>query len=137
VLVYRKAKLSFDGFRGINMDDERRRKAEQWVNGYTATAVGTVLATALVPGAATAILCTLEATMCYQIGKIYKHEWSMGEATATAGIVGVASLVGQIAALEAAILAGPLAFIIKPAIAAGIVKAMGQLVIKHFEDASD
>jgi len=119
------------------MDDERRRKAESWVNGYTATAVGSVLVTAIIPGAATAVLCTLEATMCYQIGKIYKNNWSMAEATTAAGVVGLAALVGQIAALEAAILTGPFAFAIKPAIAAGIVKAMGQLVIKHFEDTSD
>jgi uncharacterized protein (DUF697 family) len=113
---------------------EKRAKAESWVNGYTATAVGAVLATALIPGAATAVLCALEATMCYQIGRIYKNEWSMGEATAAAGVVGLAALVGQIAALEAAILTGPFAFVIKPAIAAGIVKTMGHLVIKHFED---
>jgi len=116
------------------MNDERRRKAEAWVNGYTATAVGTVLATALVPMAASAILCTLEGTMCYQIGKIYRNDWSMGEAMAAAGVVGLAAVAGQIAALEAAILTGPFAFAIKPAIAAGIVKTMGQLVIKHFED---
>jgi hypothetical protein len=113
---------------------EKRRKAEAWVNGYTATAVGTVLATALVPMAATGILCTLEGTMCYQIGKIYKNNWTMGEATAAAGVIGLAAVAGQIAALEAAILTGPFAFAIKPAIAAGIVKTMGQLVIKHFED---
>jgi uncharacterized protein (DUF697 family) len=116
------------------VDDERRRKAEKWVNGYTATAVGTVVATAIVPGAATAVLCTLEATMCYQIGKIYKHDWSMAEATTAAGVVGLAAFFGQIAALEAAILTGPGAFVIKPLIAAGIVKSMGKLVIKHFED---
>lgn len=114
----------------------KRSKAESWVNGYTATAIGTVLATAMVPGAATAILCSLEATMCYQIGKIYNHNWTMADGTATAGVVGLASLVGKIAALEAAILAGPLSFAIKPAIAAGIVKTMGQLVIQHFEDCS-
>lgn len=115
---------------------DKRAKAERWVNGYTATAVGTVLATALIPGAATAVLCALEGTMCYQIGKIYKAEWTMSEATAAAGVVGLAALVGQIAALEAAILTGPFAFAIKPVIAAGIVKAMGQLVIKHFEDSA-
>lgn len=113
---------------------ERRSKAEAWVNGYTATAVGTVLGTAWLPGAATAILCALEATMCYQIGKIYKNNWTMADASAAAGVVGLAALVGQIAAMEAAILTGPFAFAIKPAIAAGIVKSMGQLVIKHFED---
>lgn len=110
-------------------------KAREWVNGYTAGAVGTVLATALIPGAATAILCSLEATMCYQIGMLYRHDWKMSDAAAAAGAIGLASLAGKIAALEAAILAGPFAFIIKPAIAGAIVKAMGELVIKHFEDA--
>ena len=117
--------------------ESKRARAEKWVNGYTATAVATVLATAVIPGAATAILCSLEATMCYQIGKIYRHQWSTAEATTAAGVVGMAAFVGQIAALEAAILTGPGAFFIKPAIAAGIVKAMGKLVIKHFEDATD
>jgi len=113
---------------------EQRKRAEAWVNGYTAAAVATVCATAIIPGAATLILCSIEATMCYQIGKIYRHEWSMADGTAAAGVVGLASLVGKIAALEAAILTGPGAFVIKPVIAAVIVKAMGQLVIKHFED---
>lgn len=113
---------------------EQRRKAEAWVNGYTATAVASVLATALVPGAATAILCTLEATMCYQIGKIYKTNWTSAEGAAVASTIGLAAFVGKIAALEGSILLGPFAFAAKPAIAAGIVKGMGQLVIKHFED---
>jgi len=113
---------------------EKRARAEKWVNGYTATAVGAVLVTALVPGAATVALCGLEGTMCYQIGRIYKNEWTMGDATAAAGVVGLAALAGQIAAMEAAILTGPFAFAIKPVIAAGIVKSMGQLVIKHFEE---
>lgn len=113
----------------------RADKAREWVNGYTAGAVGTVLATALIPGAATAVLCSLEATMCYQIGMLYRHDWKMSDAIATAGVIGLASLAAKIAALEAAILAGPFAFVIKPVIAGGIVKAMGELVIKHFEDA--
>lgn len=118
------------------LDDlaEKRQKAEAWVNGYTATAVGTVLVSAMVPGIATAILCSLEATMCYQVGRFYHHDWSIQDGAAVAGVVGLAAFVGQIAALEAAILTGPFAYAIKPAIAAGIVKGMGQLVIKHFED---
>ena len=115
-------------------DLEKYSKAEKWVNGYTATAVGTVLATALVPGAATAVLCSLEATMCYQIGRIYRHDWSMTDASAAAGVVGLAAVAGQIVAMEAAILTGPFAFAIKPVIAATIVKTLGKLVIKHFED---
>ena len=58
----------------------------------------------------------------------------MGEATAAAGVVGLAAVAGQIAAMEAAILTGPFAFAIKPAIAATIVKTLGKLIIKHFED---
>jgi hypothetical protein len=37
-------------------------------------------------------------------------------------------------ALEAAILAGPFAFAIKPAIAAGIVKTIGEAIISYCED---
>lgn len=119
------------------MKDERRGKAEKWVNGYTATAMGAVLVVALVPIGASAVLCTLEATMCYQIGKIYRHDWTMAEATTTAGVIGLACVAGQIAALEAATFTGPFAFAIKPGIAAGIVKTLGQLIIKHFEDITD
>jgi len=121
----------------MSVDDaaEKRSKAEKWVNGYTATAVGTVLTTAFIPGAATAVLCALEATMCYQIGRIYKSEnWSMGDAKAAAGVIGIAAFAGNIAAMEASILLGPFAFAAKPVIAATIVKAMGKLVIAHFED---
>ena len=53
-----------------------------------------------------------------------------------AGTIGLAALAGKIAAMEAAILTGPFAFAIKPAIAGGIVKAMGQLVINYFEERS-
>jgi uncharacterized protein (DUF697 family) len=115
-------------------DPEKRAKAEAWVNGYTATAVASVLGTSWLPGASTAILCTLEATMCYQIGRIYKVDYSMGEATAVAGAIGVAAFVGKLAAMEAATFIPVIGWAAKPAIAAGIVKSMGQLVIKHFED---
>lgn len=111
-----------------------RSDAEAWVNGYTATAVGMVAATAIVPGAATGILCTLEASMCLHIGKMYKGNFSMAEATAAAGTIGLAAVAGKIAAMEAAILTGPFAFAIKPAIAGAIVKILGQAVINYFEE---
>ena len=72
--------------------------------------------------------------MCFQIGRLYKDGFSKKEAAAVAAGIGLAGLTGNILAMEATILLGPLAFVAKPAIAAGIVKAMGQLVIKHFED---
>jgi len=113
---------------------EIRRKAEKWVNGYTATGAGLVVATALVPGAGTAVLISIEGVMCYQIGKFYKHDYTESDGLAAASVIGIASFLGPIAVFEASLVLGPLAFAAKPAIAAGIIKSMGQLVIKHFED---
>ena len=111
-----------------------REQAERWVNAYTATAIAAVLAVSWVPGAATAVLCGLEAILCFQIGKLYIGEdWTNADAAAAAKLIGLAALAGPLAAMEATILLGPLAFLAKPAVAAGIVKAMGQLVIGHFE----
>ena len=119
----------------VSYDTSRREKAEKWVNGYTGAGVAAVVVASPIPGAASTILCGIEATMAYQIGKIYKGDgWSMADAKAAAGIIGLASFTGKIAALEAAILLGPLAPFGKAAIAGGIVKGLGQLVIRHFED---
>lgn len=115
---------------------EKRKKAESWVNGYTAGAVATVVAASPIPGSATAVLCTLEATMCYQIGSMYKASWTVGEAAAVAGAIGLAAFFGQIAAMEALTFIPFAGWAAKGAIAAAIVKGMGQLVIKHFEDCS-
>lgn len=74
--------------------------------------------------------------MCMQIGKLYKPDFTSSEATAASGTIGLAALAGKIAAMEAAILTEPFAFAIKLAIAGGIVKAMGRLVISYFEERS-
>lgn len=113
---------------------EKRREAEAWVNGYTATAAGIVMVTTPIPGGATAALCSLEATMCYQIGLIYRGDvWTLKDAASLASVIGLASVVGKIAALEAAILLGPFAFLARPVIAATIIRSLGQMIIKHFE----
>ena len=112
----------------------RREKATNYVNGHTAVAVGVVLATALVPGAASAVLISQEAVMAYQIAKIYDIPMDQTEAKAIAAKIGLASVAGKIVALEAAIVAGPFAFAIKPAIAATIVKILGGQIINYFEE---
>jgi uncharacterized protein (DUF697 family) len=113
---------------------QKRRRAEGWVNGYTATAIAAVVVVSPVPGAATPILCGIEATMCWNIGKQYRGDgWTMADAKAVAGLIGLAAFAGQIIALEAAILLGPFAPIGKAAIAGSIVKGMGKLIIRHFE----
>jgi uncharacterized protein (DUF697 family) len=116
------------------MSNDQKARARQWVNGNTAAAVGVVLGTALIPGAATTVLLAQEVAMAYKIGSIYKADFSHQDARALASHIGLGAVAGKIVALEAAILAGPLAFAIKPAIAAGIVKALGEVIINFCED---
>lgn len=113
---------------------QKRNEAEAWVKGYTATAVATVLGTSWLPGASTGILCTLEATMCYHIGKIYKADWTLSEASTVAGAIGVTAFVGKLIAMEAMTFLPIAGWAAKSGIAAGVVWSMGQLVIKHFEE---
>ncbi|WP_373535462.1 hypothetical protein [Microcoleus sp.] len=116
------------------MSESQRERARNWVNGNTAAAVAVVCGTALVPGAAAVILLSQEAIMAYHIGSIYKSEFSQQDAAALAGEIGLAAVAGKVLALEAAILAGPAAFLIKPAIAAGIVKLLGEAIIAYCEE---
>jgi len=113
---------------------QKRKRAEEWVNGYTAAGVAAVVVVSPVPGAATPILCGIEATMCWNIGKQYRGDaWTMADAKAVAGLIGLAAFTGQIIALEAALLLGPFAPIGKAAIAGSIIKGMGKLIVRHFE----
>lgn len=113
-----------------------REKATRYVNGHSAAAVGVVLATALVPGAASATLLAQEAVMAYHIARIFGRDITETEARGVAAQIGLAAVAGKIVALEAAILTGPAAFFIKPAIAAGIVKILGEKIIDYFECAA-
>jgi uncharacterized protein (DUF697 family) len=78
----------------------KRDEAKNWVHGYTAVGVGIVIA-AIIPGATSAALMGLEATMAYHIGKIYKDLFTMDDALEVAKKVGLAAVLGKIAALEA------------------------------------
>jgi uncharacterized protein (DUF697 family) len=116
------------------MSQAQQEKARAWVNGNTKAAVGVVLATALIPGAASVALTAQEIAMAYKIGGIYKADFSHTDAKALASHIGLGIVAGKIAALEAAILTGPFAFAIKPAIAASIVKVLGEAIIHYCED---
>jgi uncharacterized protein (DUF697 family) len=111
-----------------------RRKAKGWVNRYVAVAAVVVCIVAVIPGAASVVLGALEVAMCYQIAKFFKHEWTPGEIGLTTGLVAAATLIGQSLAVEATLITGPFAFVLKPLIAAGIVSLLGHFVIKHFDD---
>jgi len=68
--------------------------------------------------------------MAYNIGKIYKRDFDWHDQQLVLGAIGLACVAGPILAMEAAILLGPVA---KGAIAAGIVKTMGEAIIAHCE----
>jgi uncharacterized protein (DUF697 family) len=113
---------------------EKKERARKWVNGYAAT--GTAIAVAaIVPGTTTAALCMLEQTMCYQIGKIYKgDDYKLSDAIQVAGLIGFVGLLAKAAALEALNFVPFAGWAAKGAIAGSIIKSMGELVIKHYED---
>lgn len=119
------------------MSKTKAQKARVWVDGYAIAGAALVIA-AVVPGATSAALIVIEGTMCYQIGKIYKgDEYTMGEAVATAGVVGLAAVVGKIAALEALNLLPIAGWAVKAPVAGGVIKALGEAIIMHFERAED
>lgn len=114
-------------------DEAKRKQAEAWVNGYTATAVAAVLATSPLPGTATVVLVGIEVTMCLHIGRIYCSEFSAAQAKSTATAIGLSAVVAKIAAMEALTFLPFAGWAAKSTIAAGIVKILGQKVIAHFE----
>ena len=111
----------------------KRDRARTWVNGYTVAGAAIVVA-AVFPGGSSAALATMEMTMCYQIGKIYRgDDYQWGEAVAAAGVVGLASVVGKLAALEALNLVPFAGWAAKAPIAAGIIKGLGEAIIAFYE----
>ena len=73
-------------------EKSKKERARAWVHSYMAIGIGVVVA-AFVPGSTSAALMTMEAHMCYEIGKIYKgQDYTMAEAVRTAAAVGLASI---------------------------------------------
>ncbi len=117
------------------MAKSKAERARVWVDGF-AIGGAALVAAAVVPGATSAALIVIEGTMCLQIGKIYKgDDYTMGEAVATAGVVGLAAVVGKIAALEALNLIPLAGWAIKAPVAGAVIKGLGEAIIYHFERA--
>lgn len=115
------------------MSSYKKTKAQSWVNGYAVTGAGIVIA-AVIPGSTSVALMSLEATMCFHIGKIYRgsdYEWK--EAVAVAGAVGLAAVAGKLIALEALTLLPFAGWAAKAPIAGGIIKALGEAIISYYE----
>lgn len=112
----------------------KQEEARTWVNSFTAAGVAIVVA-AILPGTTATALIAIEGTMCYEIGKIYRgSDYSMSNAIAAAGAIGLAAISGQIIALEALnLIPGP-GWLIKGATAGTVIKCLGEAVIAYFEN---
>lgn len=122
---------------GRAMAKTKIERARAWVNSYAVIGTGVVIA-AVVPGSTSAALSAMEAHMCFEIGKIYRGDnFTMMEAVRVAAAVGIAAIAGQMAALEALNLIPVAGWAVKGAIAGGIIKALGEAIIHHYESVSE
>ena len=111
----------------------KKDRARKWVNGYSVAGAAIVIA-AVVPGTSSAALVTIEIQMCYKIGKIYRgDDYKWEEADAVASVVGLAAVVGKLAALEALNLVPLAGQVAKASIAVGIIKGLGEAIIAFYE----
>ncbi|MEA2343194.1 MAG: hypothetical protein QOF63_1363 [Thermoanaerobaculia bacterium] len=117
------------------MSESKKERAKNWVNGYAATGGG-VAAVAIIPGATSVALFTLETTMVLHIGRIYRgQQFTKADATAVIGAAGFAGTIGLGAkvAMEGLNFFPIIGWAIKGGIAAGVIKTLGELIIKYFE----
>ncbi len=119
-----------NGKRGSKKD-----KARNWVNGYALTGGG-VAAAAIIPGATTAALYTLETTMVLHIGRIYRGDTFTKEdalaVISAAGFMGTIGL-GTKVAMEGLNFIPIAGWLLKGGIAGSTIKTLGELIIKYFE----
>jgi len=119
----------------VDGSESKKARARKWVNGYALTGSG-VAAAAIIPGATTAALFTLETTMVLHIGRIYRGQhFSKEDAVAVAGAAGFMGTVGLGAkvAMEGLTFFPVVGWAIKGGIAGTVIKTLGELIIKYFE----
>ncbi|WP_213806527.1 DUF697 domain-containing protein [Granulicella sp. dw_53] len=113
----------------------KKARAKKWVNGYSVTGAA-VAAAAIIPGATSLALLTLETTMVLHIGRIYRGEqFSKEDAIAVVGAAGFMGTVGLGAkvAMEGLTFFPVIGWAIKGGIAGSVIKTLGELIIKYFE----
>ncbi len=111
----------------------KREEAKNWVHGYTAVGTGIVIA-AVIPGTTSVALMALETTMAYHIGQIYKGLFTMEDAIEVAKRVGLAAVLGKLAALEALNFVPFAGWAVKAPIAAVVIEILGDSLIEYFEN---
>lgn len=109
-----------------------RERAQALVHKYAAA--GTVWAFLPIPVGTSIGLTAMETHLVYWIGRIYgEHPTSMDVAMSAGGLE-LASVALKTAAVEAANALPVIGWGVKGAIAGSAIEAIGQLVIRHYED---
>ncbi|MBL8889974.1 MAG: hypothetical protein JNL67_08345 [Planctomycetaceae bacterium] len=114
-------------------DNNQRQLARSWVNSYAIGGTALVVA-AVFPGSTSVALMGIEAKMCLHIGQIYRGpQYSMRDAFGAAAAVGLACVLGKIAALEALNWIPWAGWAAKAAIAGAVIKGLGEAIIEYYE----
>jgi uncharacterized protein (DUF697 family) len=109
-----------------------RDRAQALVHKYAVA--GTAWAVLPIPVATSLGLTAMETHLIYWIGRIYGEHPSSMDVAMTAGGLELASLALKTAAVEAANAVPVIGWGVKGAIAGSAIEALGQLVIRHYEE---
>jgi len=109
-----------------------RDRAQALVHKYAVA--GTAWAVLPIPIATSLGLTAMETHLIYWIGRIYGESPSSMDVAMTAGGLELASLALKTAAVEAANAVPVIGWGVKGAIAGSAIEALGQVVIRHYEE---
>ena len=109
-----------------------RERAQALVHKYAVA--GTAWAVIPIPIATSVGLTAMETHLVYWIGRIYGEHPSSMDVAMTAGGLELASVALKTAAVEAANAVPVIGWGVKGAIAGSAIEALGQLVIRHYEE---
>jgi uncharacterized protein (DUF697 family) len=112
--------------------DMCRDRARSLVHKYAVA--GTTWAVLPLPIATSIGLTAMETHLIYWIGRIYGEHPSSMDVVVTAGGLELASIALKTAAVEAANAVPVIGWGVKGAIAGSAIEALGQLVIRHYEE---
>jgi uncharacterized protein (DUF697 family) len=118
----------------VREPDDRtcRERAQALVHKYAVA--GTAWAVLPIPIATSVGLTAMETHLIYWIGRIYGETPSSMDVVMTAGGLELASVALKTAAVEAANAVPVIGWGVKGAIAGSAIEALGQLVIRHYEE---
>jgi uncharacterized protein (DUF697 family) len=121
----------------IVQNSEKKLRARARVNRYAALGTVIVIA-AIIPGTTSITLAVIEVIMCCQIAKIYRgEEFTLQEAIAVGRIVGFVALAAPMLALEIVNLIPFAGWLVKGAVAGGVIKVLGEVIIARYEKAEN